>query len=357
MTEKLIPCDTLKSFTQAVFAGFGFSRKEAETITDVLITADLYGIRSHGVQRLVRYYRGILDGSMKPDAQSEIVSETPVSAVIDGHKRMGQLTGVQAMEMAIDKAEKNGIGMVTVRNSGHYGIAGYYAQMASRKGLIGFSCTNTAAVAVPTFGKQAMLGSNPMAFAVPAEPYPFLFDASTTVVARGKIEVYNKLGKPLPGDWAVDQDGAVTRNAQNALDCTLSREGGMLPLGGFGETNGGYKGYGYGVICELFSSILSMGSTCNHITIQSGGICHGFMAMSPSLFGDPADITDHFSRFLQELRESPLADPAVHIYTQGEKEYLSCEEKKRTGIPVDEKTLEEMKTAARYTGVDFGRYF
>ena len=357
MKSYLLPYDELLAFMSALFCGFGFSDSEAKVITDVLLLSDLFGIRSHGVQRTFRYHRGIIDGDMHIDAKPIIVKETPLSAVIDGNKGMGQLIGHYAMSKAIDKAKQSGIGIVTVRNSNHYGIAGYYAKMACDQGLIGISCTNTAAVAVPTFGRRAMLGTNPIAIAVPAEPFPFLFDASTTVVARGKIEVYNKLNKSLPGEWAVNAEGTITSIPAEALECTLSREGGILPLGGFGEENGGYKGYGYGIVCELFSSIISLGVTCNHVSIRGGGVSHGFIALSPDIFGDPDDIRKHFSKFLQEIRESPVSVSAERIYTHGEKEQLAYEERMKNGIPVDEKTWQEMQYAAESVHIDMLQFF
>ncbi|MDO4890645.1 MAG: Ldh family oxidoreductase, partial [Coriobacteriaceae bacterium] len=180
--------ETLNAFCKDVFRKFGFSGDEADTITDVLLTADLYGIESHGMQRMVRYHKGLEKGTIHGDAKPEIVFETPISAVIDGHSGMGQLVGVFAMQKAIEKAKATGVGIVTVRESNHYGIAGYYAKMACDEGLLGFSCTNSEAIMVPTFGRKAMLGSNPIAVAMPADPYPFFFDSSTTVVTRGKLE-------------------------------------------------------------------------------------------------------------------------------------------------------------------------
>ena len=357
MKSYLLPYNELLAFMKALFCGFGFSEPEAEVITDVLLLSDLYGIRSHGIQRTFRYHRGINEGDMHVDAKPFIVKETPLSAVIDGNMGMGQLVGHYAMSKAIEKAKQSGIGIVTVRNSNHYGIAGYYAKMACDQGLIGISCTNTAAVAVPTFGRRAMLGTNPIAIAVPADPFPFLFDASTTVVARGKIEVYNKLNKSLPGEWAVNAKGTVTPVPGEALECTLSREGGILPLGGFGEENGGYKGYGYGIVCELFSSILSLGTTCNHVSIRGGGVSHGFIAISPGMFGDSNEIRNHFSKFLEELRESPVSDGTERIYTHGEKEQLAYEDRMKNGIPVDEKTWQEMRSAAESVHVDMLQYF
>ena len=190
--------EQLNKFCTDAFKKFGFNDEQCAIIVDVLLTSDLYGIESHGMQRLVRYHKGIEKGLIKVGAEAEVVFETPISAVIEGNEGMGQLLGHKAMTMAIEKAKVAGVGIVSVRNSNHYGIAGYYAKMACKEGLIGMSTTNSEAIMVPTFGKKAMLGSNPIAVAMPAEPYDFFFDASTTVVTRGKLEVYNKLQKPLP---------------------------------------------------------------------------------------------------------------------------------------------------------------
>ena len=194
--------DTLHRLCMEAFQKFGFTEAEADIIQDVLLTADLYGIESHGMQRMVRYHKCIEKGMIDVHAKPEVVFETPISAVIDAHEAMGQLVSHKAMEMAIEKAKTTGVGIVSVRNSNHYGIAGYYAKMACKEGLMGFSCTNSEAIMVPTFARKAMLGSNPIACAFPAEPYDFFFDASTTVVTRGKLEMYNKMcirDRSIPG--------------------------------------------------------------------------------------------------------------------------------------------------------------
>ena len=190
--------DKLKQFCMDAFERFGFTQEESRIITGVLLLSDLYGIESHGMQRLVRYHKGIEKGLIHVHAKPEIVFETPVSAVLDANAGMGQLAGHQAMSLAIRKAKETGMAVVSVRNSNHYGIAGYYAKMACDEGLIGLSFTNSEAIMVPTYGRLAMLGSNPIAIAMPATPYDFFFDASTTVVTRGKLEMYNKMDKPLP---------------------------------------------------------------------------------------------------------------------------------------------------------------
>ena len=350
---------TLNRLCMDAFQKFGFTQQEAQIIQDVLLTADLYGIESHGMQRMVRYHKCIEDGMIKIDAKPEIVFETPVSAVIDAHDGMGQLVGHMAMEKAIEKAKTTGVGIVSVRNSNHYGIAGYYAQMASKEGLMGFSCTNSEAIMVPTYARKAMLGSNPIACAFPAGPYDFLFDASTTVVTRGKLEIYNKLQKPLPDGWALDQDGHPSTNAPEVLANIRSKAGGgIMPLGGSTETLGSHKGYGYGMLCEIFASILSQGSTSNYcMTGGKGQICHGFMAINPAFFGDPEEIRKHFSTYLQELRDAPKADGQERIYTHGEKEVAAVEDRMTHGIPVNDNTMVEVLNMCKYLNMDFSTYF
>ncbi len=352
--------EALERFCDDVFKAFGFSEEESAQVSDVLLTADLYGIESHGMQRMVRYHKGIEKGQIHLDAKPEVVFETPVSAVVDGHSGMGQLISIYAMSKAIEKAEKAGVGIVSVRNSNHYGIAGYYAQMASNSGLIGFSCTNSEAIMVPTFGRTAMLGSNPIAIAVPADPYPFLFDASTTVVTRGKLEMYNKMGKPLPQGWALDESGAPSDEAPRVLSNIVGKNGGgIMPLGGATEQLGSHKGYGYGMVAEIFSSILSMGVTSDQCCTfpDKTGICHGFMAINPAAFGDPEQIKAHFSEYLEKLRESAKAEGAERIYTHGQKEVLAQEDRRKNGIPVNDGTMIELLDLCSYLNLDFAEYF
>ncbi len=348
----------LKKFCTDAFLKFGFNEKESEIIVDVLLTSDLYGIESHGMQRLVRYHKGIEKGLIKVDAKPEIVFETPVSAVIEGNDGMGQLLGHKAMEIAIEKAKTTGMAVVTVRNSNHYGIAGYYAKMACKEGLIGMSMTNSEAIMVPTFSRKAMLGSNPIAIAMPAEPYDFFFDASTTVVTRGKLEIYNKLQKPLPEGWALDKNGKGSSDASDVLKNIVAKAGGgIMPLGGEIEQSGGHKGYGYGMFCEIFTSILSMGLTSNHTHIGGkGGTCHGFIAINPAVFGDADAIREHLSTLLRELREAPKAEGAERIYTHGEKEVIAYEDRLENGIDVNINTVAEMVDLCNYLNMDVKEY-
>ena len=343
----------LKEFCHQVFQGYHFTPEESQQITDVLLAADLCGIESHGIQRLIRYHKEITGGMVKLGAKPEIVFETPVSAVIEGNDCMGQTLGVQAMELAMEKAEKNGFGMVTARNSNHYGIAGYYARMALEKDMIGMCMTNSEAIMVPTFGRQAMLGTNPIAFAMPADPIPFSFDAATTVVPRGKLEVYAKRGNDLPEGWALDETGHDNTDPDRILKNIIGKlGGGILPLGGSGEKTSGYKGYGFGMLCEIATAILSGGTTSNYIYKTPGrsNIAQCYIALDYGIFGDKQAIRQSLSKYLQELRDSDKAEGEERIYTHGEKEFYSQERVKQQGVLLNEKTYQEMQMIADYTG-------
>jgi len=353
--------EQLKRLCNDAFVKFGFNAEDAAKISDVLLLADLYGIRSHGTQRLVRYHKGIANGSIKVDAKPEIVFETPVSAVLDGHEGMGILISIQAMELAIKKAKETGMAFVTVRNSNHYGIAGYYTKMAVDAGLMAMSMTNSESIAVHTNSRQALLGSNPIAFAMPAEPIPFWFDAATTVVPVGRVEVYNKESKPLENGWAIGEDGQISTDAQHILHCINDKggTGGILPVGGNTEAMGSHKGYGFSMMCELLTSITSGGVTSNHHVKKPGigaGTCHAFLVIDPKIFGDAQAQKDHTSVFLQELRDAKRADENVPIYTHGEKEHYSYEKVMEQGIDVNLKTIEEMKAMCEYLGMDVADY-
>lgn len=361
-TTIYFPCEQIERYCNEAFIRFGFTEDEAKIITDVLLLADLYGIKSHGTQRLVRYHKSIKNGSVKVDAKPEIIFETPVSAVIDGHAGMGQLVAYFAMELAIKKAQDVGMAFVTVRNSNHYGIAGYYTKMACDRGFISISTTNTESIAVHTGSKQALLGSNPIAFAMPAEPYPFWFDAATTVVPRGKLEVCNKEDRPLASGWAIGEDGAVSQNAAHVLHCINDKvgTGGILPVGGNTEAMGSHKGYGFSMIAELLSAITSGGATSNHHVRKPGvgaGSCHAFIVIDPKIFGDPEEQKHHLSVFLQELRDAKRVDDYVPIYTHGEKEWNSLERVKREGIGINIHTFDEMIDICNYLGMDRTEYF
>ncbi|MCL2832782.1 MAG: Ldh family oxidoreductase [Treponema sp.] len=355
-----INTDKLRTFCENIFSSYGFSETESRIITDVLLRADLYGIESHGVQRLIRYHNEIKTGLVDVKGKPAIIHESPISAVIDANKAMGQLAGVNAMELAIKKARQSGCGMVSVRNSNHYGIAGYYSNMAADKDLLGICMTNSEAIAVPTFGRQAMVGTNPIAVAMPADPVNFSYDAATTVVPRGKLEVYNKNGKPLPEQWALDAAGHPSTDAAEVLQNIIHKAGGgIAPLGGIGDLNGGHKGYGLGVLVDLFTAIFSGGLTSNYVNITPGlnGICHYFMAIDYGIFGEKEQIKKNLSAFLKELRGSKKAEGQDRIYTHGEKEAEMMASRIHGSVPVNEKTYKEFLeiAEARKVACDLGQ--
>lgn len=360
MTYTKVEYDGLKKMCNLIFEKFGFSIEDSKTITDVLLLSDLFGIESHGIQRLVKYYSEIKSGLIKVESKPKIIKETPVSATLDGQAGMGQLTAKKAMNIAIGKAKTSGIGMVTVRNSNHYGIAGYYARMAEQQGLMGISMTNSPAVIVPTFGKEAMLGTNPIAISMPAEPYPFLMDMATSVVTRGKVEVYHKRKEPLPDGWALDSNGKDTTNPEDILyNVPRHLGGGIVPLGGSKELTGGHKGYGFALAVEMFTAILSGGLTGNYVHLDGkdgSGTCHYFCAVDYGIFGDKKSIEEHFSKYLNELRNSKKADGAVRIYTHGEKEVEAYNDKMKNGIPMNDGTLKEIYDICQYFDIDSKRY-
>lgn len=359
MNYSNLPVDRTRRFCQDIFIKSGFNPSESEDIVDVLLKADLYGIESHGIQRLIRYFNAMQEGSILPQTQFSIVYQTPVSEVWDAPKTMGQVVAKKAMETAISKAKTVGIGTVCVRNSNHYGIAGYYTSMAAAQDLLGISMTNTEAIAIPTNGRKAMLGTSPIAVSMPADPIPFWFDASTTVVTRGKLEVYRKQEKPLEPGWAADENGQGSTDADRVLSNIIGKlGGGIFPLGGETELLGSHKGYGFGMIVEIFTSIFSGGTTSPHVVNSGNGdTSFSFWAVDYGIFGDKAEIKNRLSTLLQEMRDSPKALGKDRIYTHGEKEFEMEAKLLTSGIPVNEKTLAELKQIGAHFGLSFDTYF
>jgi LDH2 family malate/lactate/ureidoglycolate dehydrogenase len=343
-------------FCRALFQSYGFSAKDSGVISDVLLAADFAGVESHGIQRLIRYHEEIISGCVDLAAAPQTVFETPLSEVIDARKEMGQLTGVRAMDKAIAKAKAGGAGIALVRNSNHIGLCGYYARRALEHDLIGVCMSNTEAIAVPTFGSSGVLGTNPIAFAMNASPQPFLLDISTTVVPRGRVEVYAKNGEPLPEGWAVDEEGAATTDAARVIENIVRKAGGgILPLGGAGTAGGGHKGFGLGIIVEIMTGVLSGGLTSNRINRVEGetGICNTFIALDCALFGERAAITEKLSVFLQEIRESPTARGQSRIFIPGERRAERAARRAAGTIPVSAAVLRELRELGRSRNTAF----
>ena len=353
--RKRFECESLKRFAKAVFEKKGLSPDKAADVAEVMLAADGLGIESHGIQRIGMYMTGMKIGRIKPTAEITVVKETPVSALLDNNDGMGQPAAIKAMKMAIDKAKKAGVGIVTVRNSNHFGIGGYYSMMAAKEGLFGCSMTNSEAMVVPTFGRHPMLGTNPIAVTMPAAPTFFHFDVSTSVVPAGKIEVYARNKKPLPDGWAVDPDGKVTNDPQVFLDIRKNKtDGGLLPLGGYGMETSGHKGYAFSMIVELMTAVFSGGNTSNHVreVANVDKCCHMFQAIDYGIFGDKKAIEDHFSKYMDEIRQSPKAAGQTRICCQGDIEAEVAKRIEADGIPIHDTVLAEFETIGKELGVD-----
>jgi L-2-hydroxycarboxylate dehydrogenase (NAD+) len=348
--------EALETFCQQVFQSLGLSGQDARMAAAVLVAADARGIPSHGVARLQRYVNGLKIGQMLPDAPVEIIVDTPSSIVVHAHGAMGAPVSIKAMESVISKAKANGAAFGCVRDSNHFGIAGYYAMMVLDEDMLGIAMTNTAALSVPTFGRQVMYGTNPLAFAAPAdEEQAFVLDMSTTVVTRGKIEVYERLGKELPIGWAIDRTGRPARDARTLLDDMFHRVGGgILPLGGLGEDFGGHKGYGLAVMVDILCAVLCgvpFGPDLSDTATSSGRVSHFFGAIRIDGFRDPQAFRRDMDRMLRGLRNCPPAEGAERVYFAGQKEFEKEDECLRLGVPLLKRTYDQICTIGNEHGV------
>ena len=343
--------DYLEKFMVEVLCGMGVPRDDAEICADVLITSDKRGIDSHGIGRLKPiYYDRIKAGILDPVTRMEIVREGPTTAVIDGHNGMGHVIGKRSMQMAVDKAKKFGMGMVAVRNSTHYGIAGYFALMAVQNGMIGITGTNARPSIAPTFGVENMLGTNPMTFGIPTdEEFPFVLDCATSVSQRGKIEVYDRENKEIPEGWVIDKSGHTRTDTHQILLDLVSGQAALTPLGGIGEDNAGYKGYGYATVVEILSAALQGGAFLKALSgrdadgkLKPYQLGHFFIAIDVMAFTDLDSFKKSTGDILRALRASEKAPGASRIYTAGEKEYLAGLERQGKGVPLNKVLQQEI---------------
>ncbi len=350
--------EQLKQFTRSCFEACGVPEDEAAVCADVLVAADSRNIPSHGVARLKRYVSGIRSGLMKSSQTAKTIQESPVSLLIDADGSLGAPVSRQTMQRIIEKADHSGMAFGCVRNSNHFGIAGYYAMMALEYDMIGVAITNTAALGVPTFGRQVMFGTNPLAFAAPADTEKaFVLDMSTTAVTRGKVEIHAREGKPLEPGWAVDKNGQSASEAAPLLTSMFHRTGGgLVPLGGDSETHGGHKGYGLAVMADILTGVLSGSLSGAEIFDEgesSARVSHCFGAMKINLFMPAADFRKRMDRMLAELRLTQPADAHTRVYYAGLKESLAEEESAHAGIFLDKPVIESLLELSRELNVPF----
>jgi len=351
-TQKTRPryaADALRDFCAQVLRGIGVPTDEARITADVLVYADLRGIDSHGLAHLMRYVNSLRTGAYNVQREISVVHQTPSTALVDGGGGLGYPTAARAMGIAIEKAAMVGSSCVAVRNSHHYGAAGYYASMALEHDMIGFSVTNAGPGVLPTFSIKPQLGTNPIALAVPAgsEP-PFVLDMATSVKATGKLEVLIREGKEAPAGWFLRPDGSTGGDPQSFLHTLFTdRVGGLLPLGGAEEETSGYKGYGLALGIELLGPVLAGDVSSPFMNIYPGcpepTIAHFFGAIRIDAFRPAAEFKADVDRILGHIKASAKAPGHDRIYIAGEKEFEYSQERQEFGIPLHPKIIDDLR--------------
>lgn len=360
--NRVLPRD-LEDFTTSVLEGSGVPALEARIVASNLVAADERGIPSHGVARLGRYLSGIKQRTIRPGVEMTVEEPAPALATVDAHNGLGQVAGELANRLAIAKARAHGIGAVTVKNSNHYGIAGYYALQAVDEGMIGISLTNSAPLVVPTFGAEIMIGTNPIALGAPAGRFPaFLLDMATSVVPRGKVEVYDRAAKQMPVGWAVDEIGYDCQNPGQVLKNLIERSGGgILPLGGRGEEYSGYKGYGLSLMVDILCGVLSgaaYGPNVDdvHGNPQAGtaafpNVGHFSAAIDIARFMPITTFAARMDDYIERLKGSRKALGEQAIFIHGEKEWARMLVHREVGIPIGDNVFATLSRFGEAAGV------
>ena len=349
-TRPYIPWEMIHNFMVDTFVAYGVPKEDAQICTDVLLESDRRGIESHGCNRFKPIYLDRIDkGILNPVTEYEVVKETPTTLVVDAHDGMGMVASYKAMKTIIEKAKKNGLAMAAIRNSSHYGIAGYWTSMAVNEGLIGISGTNARPSIAPTFGVENMLGTNPLTFGLPTdEDFPFTLDCATSISQRGKIEYYARSGKDTPAGMVIGRDGSAMTDSPAILKGLTDGTAALAPLGGIGDELAGYKGYGYATVVEIFSAAFQAGGFLKMLVDRDENgnkkpyhLGHFFIVIDPEAFCGLETFKKIAGEILRELRASEKAPGQERIYTAGEKEYLVWQDRKDKGVPVGEAVQKE----------------
>ncbi|MDP8200504.1 MAG: Ldh family oxidoreductase [Candidatus Tenebribacter burtonii] len=348
---KRIPVEKIYNLMMEVFTELGVPKDDAKICTDVLIESDLSGIESHGAGRLKMYYDRIKAGIQFTNTKIDVIKDFSAIAVWDGNHGMGQVISKRAMQSAIDKAKEFGIGCVTVRNSTHYGICGYYAKMACKQNMVGISMTNARPSIAPLFGVSPMLGTNPICFGAPSDKeYDFIYDAATSISQRGKVELYNRAEKTTPEGWAIDSKGKSYTDTKQLLVDLIEGNASMIGLGGTEEETGGHKGYGLAVMVEILSAALQAGSFMDQLHGWEDGkrvpykLGHIFIAMDIEKFTDISDFKRITGEIMTQLQNSKKRLYKERIWVAGEKEYFKEMEIKKIGIPINKSLQKNLIT-------------
>jgi len=351
-TER-IPEHTLRQFTQDVFLAMGCNNEDAKLAADVLLKADLRGIDSHGVARLIGYVRLWDKKRINTNPKIKIIHETPGTATIDGDAGLGLVVAPFAMKIALEKAEKCGSGWIAVKNSNHFGIAGYHALMAVEKDMIGMSMTNASPLVAPTFSKERMLGTNPICYAFPAGTYPpVVVDMATSTAANGKLEVAQRKNQPIPSGWVQDANGNPSLNAGELKD-----GGSLLPLGG-DRDHGSHKGFGLSSAVDIFSAVLSGANygpwappfvaVLDPVENQPGeGLGHFLGAWRVDGFRPVADYKKNIDQWIGRFKDAGRSDEAQPVIIPGEPEFEAELINQTNGIPIVQSVKNDLNSLAK----------
>ena len=347
----MFPADRLRGWTQEILMKVGVSRNDAALFTDSMIEANLRGVDTHGITRILCVYvERIQKGVMSAKSNLDVVREKASTVLIDCHNSIGQVGAARAMQMTIEKAAQTGVAFSAVRHSNHYGMAAYWAMMALPHGMIGFSSTNAPAAMAPTGGRTAMFGTNPFTVAIPAgRELPVVLDLATTVVARGRINLYAKQDKPLESGWALDERGIPTTDPHVAL------KGLLAPIGG-------YKGYGIALAIDFLCGILTGSNYGAHFPgfladnmVEPTDVGSVFAAVNVESFMDLPEFTAAIDKAIREIRDSAKAEGAKRIYIPGEIEFETKAERLAQGIPIPAPVVKDFIALGTALGVPFPR--
>ncbi len=356
---KVFPIEALREFCTRVFLHFGVPKNDAMQAAEVLASADLRGIDSHGVARLHSYFDMLSEGRINPKPEIKVVRSTLSTATVDGDNGLGLVVGPQANRIAMDMAEKAGSGWVSVRNTNHFGIAGYYVLKALERDLIGWAMTNSTMLVTPLWGAERMLGTNPIAIAFPGkEEPPIVVDMATSAAAYGKIEIARRRGEPIPEGWAIDSQGRPTTNPNDMVD-----GGALLPLGS-DRDRGGHKGYGLAIMVDVLCGALSganWGPFAPPFALRQEipkrsvgkGIGHFFGAMRIDGFMDGDSFKRQIDDYIRVFRATKPAPGTNGPLIPGDPEREMEQVRRKKGVPLVLPVLEELRDISRKTGIPF----
>src|SRR5580693_8184609 len=359
MEAKVFPIEVLREFCARVFMHFQVPESDAMQAADVLAAADLRGIDSHGVARMSSYVDLLSQGLINPKPEIKVVRSTPSTATVDGDNGLGLVVGSRANQMAIEMAEKAGSGWISVRNTNHYGIAGYYVLKAAERDMIGWAMTNSSALVAPLWGMERMLGTNPIAIAFPGkkEP-PIVIDMATCAAAYGKIEMARRRAEPIPVGWGIDSQGRNTTNPDDPVN-----GGCLLPLGSDRE-RGGHKGYGLAVMVDVLCGVLSGANwgpfappfaLRQELPVRSvgKGIGHFFGAMRIDGFIEADAFKRQIDDYVRVFRATKPAPGTNGPLIPGDPERQAERERRKNGVPLIMPIVEDLRTISRQTGIPF----